>query len=121
MLEFYYTDKRKLELFNRGPLGPYFDGFAAYLKKLGYPHGGAQAFLRQCRRFNIFVATRKITDCKRIDFSHMRNFLRTHVESETKKVTRCALRRLFEYLIGMGVLRDETPRKISRYAWILDN
>ena len=36
MLEFYYTDKRKLELFNRGPLGPYFDGFAAYLKKLGY-------------------------------------------------------------------------------------
>ena len=120
MLKFYFTDKRTLGLFNQGPLGPCFDGFATHLRKLGYHPVVAQGFLRQCRRFNIFVATRGITDCKRIDFSQMRNFLRTHAESETKKVTRCALRRLSEYLMGIGVLRDEIPRKVSQYAWILD-
>ena len=120
MLEFYYTDKRKLELFNRGPLGPHFDGFAAYLKKLGYHPVVAQEFLRQCRRFNIFVDTQGVTACKRIGFSHMRNFLRTQAEAHTKAKSHRALRRLFEYLMGMDVLREETPRKVSRYAWILD-
>ena len=36
MLEFYFTDKRTLGLFNQGPLGPCFDGFATHLRKLGY-------------------------------------------------------------------------------------
>jgi len=32
MLEFWYKEKRTLVDFRRGPLSPYFDGFAAYLK-----------------------------------------------------------------------------------------
>ena len=31
MLEHYYKERRSLVDFRRGPLGPYFDGFAAYL------------------------------------------------------------------------------------------
>ncbi|MGO8927925.1 MAG: hypothetical protein ACLQU3_13695 [Limisphaerales bacterium] len=36
MLEYWYKEKRTLVDFRRGPLGPHFDGFAAYLKAKGY-------------------------------------------------------------------------------------
>jgi hypothetical protein len=36
MLEYRYKEKRTLVDFRRGPLGPHFNGFAAYLKAKGY-------------------------------------------------------------------------------------
>ena len=36
MLEYWYKERRTLVDFRRGPLGPYFDGFAARLKERGY-------------------------------------------------------------------------------------
>jgi len=36
MLEYWYKERRTMVDFRRGPLGPYFDGFAAHLKEEGY-------------------------------------------------------------------------------------
>jgi len=52
MLEYWYTDRRTLVDFRRGPLGPYFDGFAAHLKAMGYSKDGGQAILSKCCLFN---------------------------------------------------------------------
>jgi len=46
MLEYWYKDRRTLVDFRRGPLGPYFDGFAALLKRRGYARHGAQSSLQ---------------------------------------------------------------------------
>ena len=55
MLEYWYKERRTLVDFRRGPLGPYFDGFAAHLKKQGYTRHTGQTILGRCCVFNSFL------------------------------------------------------------------
>ena len=52
MLEHWYKEKRTLVDFRRGPLGPHFDGFAAYLQAKGYAHHTGCELLAKCCQFN---------------------------------------------------------------------
>jgi len=55
MLEYWFKQKRTLVDFRRGPLGPHFDGFAAYLQAKGYSHHAGSQFLAKCCQFNGFL------------------------------------------------------------------
>jgi hypothetical protein len=44
-LEYWFKERRTLIDFQRGPLGSYVEGFAAYLKAKGYSYNGAERFL----------------------------------------------------------------------------
>ena len=61
MLEHWYKEKRTLIDFRRGPLGPHFDGFAAYLKAKKYSHDFGRSVLGKCCQFNWFLIERGIT------------------------------------------------------------
>jgi hypothetical protein len=61
MLEHRYKEKRTLVDFRRGPLGPHFDGFAAYLKAKKYSHDFGKSVLGKCCQFNWFLIERGIT------------------------------------------------------------
>ena len=66
MLEHWYKEKRTLIDFRRGPLGPHFDGFAAYLKSKGYSHSTATGILGRSCQFNSFLIERGIASAKYI-------------------------------------------------------
>ena len=75
MLERWYKLRRTLVDFRRGPLGPYFDGFAARLKERGYCVSAAIGHLSKCCLFNGFLMDSGITKCRQISQSLTEAFL----------------------------------------------
>ena len=129
MLEFWYKDRRTLLDFRRGPLGPHFDGFAAYLKKSGYSHSTAQHTLGKCCLFNNFLIDKSITSSKRITLSLIDTFLDFHLSDfRTASLSYCPristrgmLNKLFSYLIEAGVIKPvKTKINRTRYSWVLE-
>jgi integrase/recombinase XerD len=129
MLEYWYKERRTLVDFRRGPLGPYFDGFAAYLKEKGYRYHRAIEILGKSCLFNTFLIDEGVTSCEEVTSSHMEKFLdayllnvrTTSLSYYPRAATRGMLNRLFSYLIEAGVLKPIRPKPVSkRYSWMLD-
>ena len=74
MLEYWFKDRRVMLDFRRGPLGPCFDRFAAYLKENGYKMGRGTAILRKSCFFNIYLIEKGIPFSK-LDPSLIEDFL----------------------------------------------
>lgn len=128
MLDYYYKERRTLVDFRRGPLGPFFDTFAASLKDKGYSRAGATAILGRCCAFNHFLAERGVTHARSISPALVEPFLKVYLESfrtsssySRHGQTRCALRHLFSYLVARGVIkqREQRPPR-TPYSWILE-
>ena len=75
MLEYWYKEKRTLVDFRRGPLGDYFDDFAAYLKAKGYSHSSARGVLGKCCQFNAYLIERGISRSTELSESLLDSFL----------------------------------------------
>jgi integrase/recombinase XerD len=130
MLEYWYKEKRTIVDFRRGPLGPYFDGFAAYLQARGYsPHHG-RTILGKCCQFNAFLLEKRITHCSELCQAHIEGFLTAyfaHVEKHSpyycpKETARNALAHLFDYLIQAKVLPPPKPARVPEpYGWLLES
>ena len=129
MLEYWYNEKRTLVDFRRGPLGPHFDDFAAYLKAKDYSRGGAKGLLGKCCQFNAFLIERRITTCAELTETLIDPFLDIYLENtrtagtyySPRIVTRGALKRLFSFLIETGALKPPKPKRIKKpYDWLLD-
>jgi len=129
MLEHWYKEKRTLVDFRRGPLGPHFDAFAAYLKARGFSDHWATEVLGKCCQFNAFLIDRGITSCAQLTESLVEPFLDLYLDhSRTagafyspRAATRGVLNRLFSYLIETGALKPPTPKRVKkRYGWLLD-
>lgn len=128
MLEYYYKERRTLVDFRRGPVGPYFDGFAAHLKESGYSRSRAKEILGRCCLFNTFLIEQGIPTCQAVTPSLIEPFLAVYLPDfrSTSRYcartnTRCALKHLFAYLVGAGVLHPVVPKPVStRYSWILE-
>ena len=129
MLECYYRDKRTLVDFRRGPLGPHFDGFAAYLQARDYAEAGARTVLGKCCQFNAFLLDQRVTDCSKLSQSHIDSFLRlyfAHVQPDKegycpRQTTLRALKHLFEFLIQIKVLATPKPKRIIKpWSWLLE-
>lgn len=128
MLEYFYKERRTMVDFRQGPLGSHFDGFAAYLKNSGYSHSRAKDILGKCCLFNTFLIDEGLTDCKSVSPSLIEPFLAVYLadfRSTTpycaRTNTRCALRHLFDYLIGRGVIEPIVPKPIvTQYSWVLE-
>ena len=129
MLEYWYRDKRTMVDFRRGPIGPHFDGFAAYLQARGYAEHGARTVLSKCCQFNAFLMEQQVSDCSRLSESHIDSFLKlyfAHVQPGKegycpRQTALRALRHLFEYLIQIKVLQAPKPKRIIKpYSWLLD-
>ena len=71
MLEYWYKERRTLVDFRRGPLGPYFDGFAARLKERKYTKRYAMSVLGNCCLFNSYLIDQGITKTKDIAPEHI--------------------------------------------------
>jgi len=115
--------------FRRGPLGPHFDEFAAYLKLKGYSKSRATTILGKCCYFNIYLIEKGITSCKKITPSLIEPFLDTHFSNHRttslsyspKIATRGNLKILFAYLMEAGVIKPVKPQiKRRRYSWVLE-
>jgi integrase/recombinase XerD len=129
MLEYWYREKRTLVDFRRGPLGPHFDAFAAYLKARGFSDHWGREVLGKCCQFNAFLIDRGIASCAELTESLVEPFLDLYlVHSRTagafyspRAATRGVLNRLFLYLIEIGALKLPTPKRVrKRYDWLLD-
>ena len=107
MLEYWYKEKRTLVDFRRGPLGPHFDGFAAYLKSKGYSRDCGKEVLSKCCQFNAFLVERGVATCGEITDLLIDPFLEVYlVHTRTagtyyspRNVARGVLKLLFRYLI----------------------
>ncbi len=81
MLEYWYKEKRTLVDFRRGPLGPHFDGFAAYLKAMGYSRDWGREVLGKGCQFNGFLVERGIASCRKLTESFIEPFLDVYLVS----------------------------------------
>lgn len=129
MLELYYKEKRTLVDFRRGPLGPYFDGFAAFLQAKGYARNGAQTVLGKCCQFNGYLLAQNVSCVTRIQEAHVESFLSlyfAHTRSPVGRYSpeasvRRALKHLLVYLVGSKVLQPRAPKRVVKpYSWLLD-
>lgn len=129
MLEYWYKEKRTLVDFRRGPLGPHFDGFAAYLKAKGYSRDWGRGILSKCCQFNAFLIERGITACGQVSDSLIEPFLDVYlVNTRTagtyyspRIVARGVLKLLFRYLVEIKAVK---PPKLAQtkkpYDWLLN-
>jgi hypothetical protein len=129
MLEYWYQDRRTLVDFRRGPLGPYFDGFAASLKAKGYSRSNAVGFLSKCCQFNAFLIERGIARCRQLPEPFLEPFLdayHSHVVAAGSKYAppgdaRRALNHLFAYLVQeRGFRRPRIRPVIKPHTWVLE-
>jgi len=129
MLEFWFKEKRTLVDFRRGLLGPYFDGFAAYLQAKGYSRHTGCHLLAKCCQFNDYVLTQRVARCDQLGQSHIEAFLSAYFAHLPKmaegyaprQTARRAIQHLFDYLIQIKVLAPPKPEKIVRpFDWLLD-
>ena len=128
MLEYWYKEKRSLVDFRRGPLGPYFDRFAAYLKDRGYSPHMAKSILGKCCLFNAFLIENGILLCGKITDSLVENFLdlslahtRTACVYSPRAVARLALKHVLNFLILVHAIQPPKPKVVhSPYSWLLE-
>jgi integrase/recombinase XerD len=128
MLEYWFKEKRTMVDFRRGPIGPYFDRFAAHLKDRGYTTDSAKEILGKCCQFNAFLIENRIDHCRQITEQLLDDFLnlyllhtRTACLYSPRGVARRALKRLLEYLIQIKAFKPPTPRPVKTpYSWLLD-
>ena len=128
-LEYWFKERRTIVDFRRGPLGPHFDGFAAYLNAKGYSHNWGSRTLAKCCLFNAFLIDQGITKCEELSESLIDSFLDVYFENfrnaaacyAPRTNARGMLKRLFLYLTEIQVFEPPKPRPIKkRYSWILD-
>ena len=129
MLEYWYKERRTLVDFRRGPLGPYFDGFAAHLKKRGYSHDSAHLILGKCCLFNSFLVDKGIFHAKELTPSlvdlflddHLVNFRTTSRSYRARDSITNIIQHLFSYLAGEEVIKlPKSKPVLTRYSWILN-
>jgi integrase/recombinase XerD len=129
MLEYWFKEKRTLVDFRRGPLGPYFDGFAAYLQAKGYSLNTGGHFLSKCCQFNGFLVEQGVSRCAHLTGSHVEAFLKAYFAHIPNPLTDCpssqparrAITHLFDYLIQIKVLAPPKPKRIvTPFDWLLD-
>jgi site-specific recombinase XerD len=130
MLEFFYKERRSLVDFRRGPVGPYFDEFAADLKAKGYSQDYVKKILGTCCLFNTFLIERNIKNHRRISPPLIESFLdvylknvwticsRSHVPRNT---ARCDVMHLYNYLVKNNIVKPFVPKPVvTRYSWLLE-
>jgi len=129
MLEYWYKEKRTLVDFRRGPLGPHFDGFAAYLKSKGYSRRWGQGVLGKCCQFNAFLIERGICTCAGLSDALIDSFFEAFyapVRATASKYSpqnegRCSLKLLFSYLAQTKVFIPPKPKPVIKpYTWLLN-
>jgi integrase/recombinase XerD len=128
MLEHYYKDPRTLVDFRRGPLGPFFDGFAGDLKKYGFAPSTGQHILGACCIFNVFLMDNGILKARKITPALEDPFITAyfaHNHSRTRVIAECHargfLKHLFDYLIKVGAMKAPVVVPVKKpYSWMLD-
>jgi integrase/recombinase XerD len=129
MLEYWYKEKRTLVDFRRGPLGPHFDGFAAYLKAKGYSRDWGKGILSKCCQFNAFLIERGIVACGQVSESLVEPFLDVYlVNTRTagtyyspKIVAQGVLKLLFRYLVEIKAVKPPKLVQTKKpYDWLLN-
>ncbi|MBI4626029.1 MAG: tyrosine-type recombinase/integrase [Verrucomicrobia bacterium] len=125
-LEHWYRRRNALRDFQRGPLGPHFDGFAASLRVDGYGRLRATAMLGTCRRFNLFVIQRGLSSLADVSESLIEAFLHrfrrgiANVRSHPRVEARGYLKRLFRYLTDTKAFIPSPKPIVKPYGWILN-
>src|SRR5271165_3210674 len=79
-LEYWFKERRTVNDFRRGPLGSYFDGFAACVKAEGYSRSRATEILGKCCQLNAFLVDRGLTRCEELSESVIDSFLDVSLE-----------------------------------------
>lgn len=129
MLEYWFKEKRTLVDFRRGPLGPHFDGFAAYLKAQGYSQAWGSEILGKCCQFNAFLIERGLASCRKLTESLIEPFLDVYLGTtqtagmrySPRAVARSVLKRLFRYLIEAKLVKPPKQKRVKKlYDWLLN-
>jgi site-specific recombinase XerD len=128
MLEYWYKERRTLVDFRRGPLGPYFDEFAARLKERGYSKRFAVPVLGHCCLFNSFLIDLGVTRSNKITQAHFNAFVDAYLTDFRTTSNLYVgqgmvwghLKHLQSYLVDKGLFKPVNPNPIPiLYRWIL--
>ena len=128
-LEYFYVERRTLADFRRGPLGRYFDGFAAGLKKNGYVAHTAIAILATSCVFNAFLIERGITTAAAVTETLIPPFLEVYLRDVRTSSARYSprhhclnhLKHLFLYLEAIKIyVPPKLAPVVTRYSWLLE-
>lgn len=128
-LEHFFSERRTLADFRRGPLGDYLDGLALTLKRNGYSAHYACGILRTCCLFNVFLVERGIATVSGVSSEliepfldeRLRDFRTTRLSYSPRENGRAHLRHLFFYLETLKAIAPPKPVQTVRpYSWVLD-
>ena len=127
-LEYWYLERRTLADYRRGPIGPYFDGFAASLRRNGYTVSSGIQILSTGCLFNAWLVDQGITSISEVSEAQIGPFLdviltgvRTTSTYSPRAGRQSALRHLFLYLAAIKVVIPPSPKPvITAYSWVLD-
>ncbi len=128
MLEYYYKERRSLVDFRRGPIGPYFDEFAAHLKENGYARIYVKTILGRCCLLNTYLIDQGITTCQRVTPSLIESFLNVYLpklpnfsRQLARLGARCSVKHLSAYMVGIGAFPPAPSNPpMTRYSWMLE-
>ena len=120
-LEYWFKERRTLIDFRRGPLGPYADGFAAYLKAKGYSYNWGRKILGMCCHFNAFLIDQGITKCDDLSESLIDSFLDVYCKDlrttsafySPRPNAQALLKQLFVYLIEIKRLTRRDQKRLG--------
>lgn len=119
MLEHWFKERRTLVDFRRGPLGNYFDGFAAHLKKRGYSPSTGRIILSRSCLFNDWLIENRISDCRKITETHVKAFLGKYLENvrtthryKPYDASRQSLERLISFLVETKIIEPFPPEAL---------
>lgn len=130
MLELWYKQKRTLVDFRRGPLGPFFDGFAAQLQAKRYSPKAGMCLLGKCCLFNGFLIERGITRVRKISSGLVDAFLQEYhapalavgSKQSITKHAQWAIQHFLNYLIEIKAFVPPKPKRVIKpYTWLLDS
>ena len=128
-LEYWYKEKRTLVDFRRGPLGPFFDGFADQLRKRSYTHSSGLQILGKICQFNGYLLECGILNAADIRPSHLDGFIDAYVASSrpiicsesARKTLKGNVWHIYKYLFLKNVISPPEPDPIPKeYIWIMD-
>lgn len=122
MLEVFFESPSRLRQLRRGPLGPYMDRFAAWLRQEGYTRTSGHYILSLAGKLSLFARAVGVTEASHIDPEFVERFLRDElIDADAIARAKNPMWHVLEHLRREGLIPavPPTPERADPYADLL--